>query len=121
MLFGPPGRAYVYFVYGLHWMFNVVCGSTGEAHAVLLRAAEPLDHWHVDLTGPAKLARAMGITRVDNGLDLTGDKLYFQSEPKYQPRVVSTKRVGIEYAKHWKNRHLRFIDKANPVANKLRF
>jgi DNA-3-methyladenine glycosylase len=127
VMFGPAGHAYVYFVYGMHWMFNVVAGTTGEAHAVLLRAAEPLDGWQVDLTGPAKLARGFAITGADNGRDLAGDNdtagdaIYFAADPAYRPRIVKRKRVGVDYAKHWTHRLLRFIDAASPVAKKLRY
>jgi DNA-3-methyladenine glycosylase len=121
VMFGPAGHAYVYYVYGMHWMFNVVAGFTGEAHAVLIRGAEPLDDWQADLTGPAKLAKAFGITGADNCLDLTGNDIYFLADPSYRPRIIKSKRVGVDYAKHWKGRLLRFIDAANPVAKKLKF
>jgi DNA-3-methyladenine glycosylase len=120
VLFGPSGRAYVYFVYGMHWMFNIVCGAPGDAQAVLVRAAEPLDGWEADLTGPAKLARALEITGAENGSDLTDGNIYFLSEPDYRVCIRRTRRVGIDYAKHWRNRRLRFIDTANPVASRLR-
>ena len=120
VLFGPPGRAYVYFIYGLHYMFNIVAGATGEGQAVLVRGAEPLDGWQADLTGPAKLAQHFGITLAQNGLDLTGSEIYFVRDNGYVPRIIKTKRIGIDYAKHWKDRHLRFIDERNPVASKLR-
>jgi DNA-3-methyladenine glycosylase len=120
VLYGPPGRAYVYFVYGLHYMFNIVCGQTGGGQAVLIRAAEPLDGWQADLTGPAKLAQNFGVTLADNGLDLSGDDVVLLQEPDYQPRIIRTKRIGVDYARHWKDRHLRFIDVSNPVASRLR-
>jgi len=125
VMFGPPGHAYVYFIYGMHWMFNVVAGVEGEAHAVLIRGAEPLDGWTADLTGPAKLAKHFRITRRDNGMDLSGNNittsdLHFQSANGYRPRLLKTKRIGIDYAGHWKDRLLRFVDTANPVAAKLR-
>jgi DNA-3-methyladenine glycosylase len=120
VLYGPPGRAYVYFIYGLHYMFNIVCGHTGGGQAVLIRAAEPLDGWQADLTGPAKLAQHFGITLADNGLDLVGDETGLIQEPDYCPRIIRTKRIGVDYARHWKDRHLRFIDASNPVAAKLR-
>jgi DNA-3-methyladenine glycosylase len=125
-MFGPAGHAYVYFIYGMHWMFNIVAGATGEAQAVLLRAAEPLDGWEADLTGPAKFAKGFGIARAENGLDLVGDDIvgdgiYFVADPDYRPRIVKAKRVGVDYAKHWKHRLLRFIDADNPVSKKLRY
>jgi DNA-3-methyladenine glycosylase len=122
VMFGPAGHAYVYFIYGMYEMFNVVAGKTGEAHAVLIRGAEPLDGWHVDLTGPGKLARAFHITRRDNRMDLVSPEaeLAFYADPSYRPRVRRTKRIGIDYSKHWKNRLLRFIDASSPVAAKLK-
>jgi DNA-3-methyladenine glycosylase len=120
VLYGPPGRAYVYFIYGLHYMFNIVCGQTGGGQAVLIRAAEPLDGWDADLTGPARLAIHFGITLAENGLDLTGNDIFLLQEADYRPRIIRTKRIGVDYARHWKDRHLRFIDVSNPVANKLR-
>jgi DNA-3-methyladenine glycosylase len=101
-------------------MFNVVAGVEGEAHAVLIRGAEPLDGWQVDLTGPAKLARHFEITRRENGLDVTGDDIHFLPGFEHRPRLIKTKRIGVDYAEHWKDRLLRFIDAANPVAAKLR-
>ena len=65
VMFGPVGRAYVYFIYGMYEMFNIVCGPEGSAQAVLIRAAEPLDGWQADLSGPGKFAREMKITRGD--------------------------------------------------------
>ena len=119
-MFGPAGHAYVYFVYGMHWMFNIVVGTTGEAEAILLRAAEPLDDWAADLTGPAKLAKAFSITGAENGQDIvTGADIHFVADDAYEPRIIRTKRVGIGYAKHWQHRHLRFINAASPVGKKL--
>jgi len=120
VMFGPPGRAYVYFIYGMYDMFNVIVGVPGEAEAVLFRAAEPLDGWQADLSGPGKLARAFRITRAHNASDLTGDEIFFQSDPDYRPRTLKTKRIGVAYAKHWQHRLLRFIDAKSPVAAKLR-
>jgi DNA-3-methyladenine glycosylase len=120
VMFGPPGRAYVYFVYGLHDMFNIVAGPPGAAQAVLVRAAEPLDDWGADLAGPARLARGFAITRRDNRLDLTEGDISFFRDPVYRPRVVRRKRVGIEYAKHWKERLLRFVDVNSRVAVRLK-
>ena len=83
VMFGPPGHAYVYFTYGMHFCMNLVCGPDGEASAVLLRAGEVVDGIDVararrpassdrDLArGPARLTRALGIDREQNGVDVT--------------------------------------------------
>jgi DNA-3-methyladenine glycosylase len=105
----------------MHFMFNVVSGIQGEAHAVLIRAAEPLDGWEAALTGPGLFARAFEIARADNGLDLTRGETFFVADAGYVPRIVKSKRVGVEYAGRWKDRLLRFIDAKNPVAKKLRW
>jgi DNA-3-methyladenine glycosylase len=110
VLFGPAGRAYVYLIYGLHEMLNVVAGRVGEAQGVLIRAARPLDGWKADLSGPGRLTRAFQITRAEYGLDLTGGQLYFLDDPAYQASVVTAKRVGIDYAGEWKDAPLRFLD-----------
>jgi DNA-3-methyladenine glycosylase len=115
VLFGPAGRAYVYLIYGMYEMLNVVAGRVSDAHAVLIRAAKPLNGWKADrclpdLSGPGRLTRALQITRSENGLDLTGSQLYFLDDPAYHARVVSAKRIGIDYAGEWKDAPLRFLD-----------
>jgi DNA-3-methyladenine glycosylase len=110
VMFGPAGHAYVYLIYGMHRMFNIVAGKTGTGQAVLVRAAEPLDNWKADLSGPGRLTRALGITGSLNGLDLTGDRLYLLQDPAARPRIRKAKRVGVEYAGIWQHRLLRFFD-----------
>jgi DNA-3-methyladenine glycosylase len=120
IMFGPGGHAYVYFIYGMYEMFNVVTGVAEDAQAVLIRAAEPLDDWEADLSGPGKLTRAMHITRADNGVDLTGNELYFLKDPAHQPQLKITKRIGIDYAQHWKDELLRFYDDKSEAVSKPR-
>lgn len=110
VMFGPPGFAYVYLIYGMYDMLNVVTGA-GTGEAVLVRAAEPLSGWPegTRLDGPGKLARAFGITRAENGLALGSPALAI-CEGKGAVRVVRSKRVGIDYAKEWRDAPLRFCD-----------
>jgi DNA-3-methyladenine glycosylase len=118
VMFGAPGRAYVYFIYGMHEMFNIVCGREGQAHAVLVRAGEPLDGWDANLSGPGRFARGMRISRADNGLDLTGEKLFVIDDRSSRPRVGRAMRVGIDYAQHWKDAPLRFYDLRSAAVSK---
>lgn len=112
VMFGPPGRAYVYLIYGMYDMFNIVAADVDDPQAVLIRAAEPIG-WSADLSGPGKFARGLMITRTDNGLDLTGDRLFVMDDLSKPPPLIATPRIGIEYAKEWKHELLRFYDSAS--------
>jgi DNA-3-methyladenine glycosylase len=120
VMFGPAGRAYVYLIYGMYEMFNIVAGKTGSGQAVLIRAAEPLDGWAADLSGPGKLTRAFRITRSLNGLDLTGDRLFLVRDRSYRPLIKRTRRVGVDYAKEWKEALLRFFDAKSAAVSSRR-
>ncbi len=118
IMFGPAGRAYVYLIYGMYEMFNIVAGTAGSGQAVLIRAAEPLDGWEADLSGPGKLTRAFRITRSDNGRDLTGDRIFLLRDPACRPRIGRSGRIGVEYAGPWKDVLLRFFDKKSPALSR---
>ncbi len=110
-LYGPPGHAYVYFTYGMHWCANVSAGTEGVAEGCLLRAAEPLSGLTLMrdrrgarvsdrdlLRGPARLAQAFGLGREDSGRDLCdGGPLYF-AEDGCRPEVRRGPRVGVAAA-----------------------
>jgi len=110
VMFGPAGRAYVYFIYGMYDMLNIVASHVDDPQAVLVRGAIPLGSWEADLSGPGKLTRAMRITRAQNGIDLTGASLFLLGDPDCRPQIVATKRIGIDYAREWKDALLRFVD-----------
>jgi DNA-3-methyladenine glycosylase len=108
-MFGPPGHAYVYLIYGMYCMFNVVVSGLGDAQAVLVRAAEPLDGLGARLDGPGRLARGLGITLAQNGADLVTSDLRLL--PGRRPeRVEVTARIGVDYAGPWASEPLRFLD-----------
>lgn len=113
-MFGPAGHAYVYFVYGMHHLLNVVTGPVGDPQAVLIRGAEwwpgPLD---ASLAGPAKLCKALGIvTGTHNRLDVCGGGvLSFRERPVTVAKraVARSPRIGVDYAKEWAAKPLRFF------------
>ena len=121
-MFGPPGFAYVYFNYGVHWMLNIVCHTPGDPAAVLIRAAQPLaglDQMRIHrgvtrdrdlLSGPGKLAKAFEITGADNGSDLlsNGDLFLVPADIPVE-NVVAGPRVGIAVGK-WHDVPWRFMD-----------
>ncbi|MBN8553911.1 MAG: DNA-3-methyladenine glycosylase [Deltaproteobacteria bacterium] len=109
VMFGMGGHIYVYFIYGMYEMFNVVTGKENEAEAVLIRAAESLDDSKLKLSGPGKFTRGMKITRKVNGLLLTSDKIFFSQGPSPK-KIISDKRIGVDYAGKWKDAKLRFYD-----------
>lgn len=120
VLFGPPGRAYVYFIYGMYYCFNVVAEPEGVAAAVLVRALEPLGGIAAELAtdGPGKLCRAMGITREQNREDLRGDRLFIEDAPVLaRSQIERGPRIGVDYAGAWALRPYRFWIRANPYVS----
>jgi DNA-3-methyladenine glycosylase len=103
VLYGPPGTFYIYLVYGLHWMLNIVTGPAGYPAAVLIRGAGAL-------SGPGKLARALAIDGALNGRPAAPQSgLWFERGEGAQPIIV-TRRIGVDYAgPHWSARKLRFV------------
>ena len=112
VMFGTPGRAYVYFNYGVHWMLNVTAHPEHRAAAILIRAGEPLEGLeemgalrpraktpHELLSGPGKLASAFGITGADNGIDLFSGESDLRLEPGERVAdIVQGPRIGIKVA-----------------------
>ena len=107
IMFGQPGLAYIYFIYGMYNCLNFVTEREGFAAAILLRGAEPLDgvetmrerskvrhDWQL-LNGPGKFCRSFGLTREQNGLDLTGQELYLERSGRSTPAVERSPRIGI--------------------------
>jgi DNA-3-methyladenine glycosylase len=113
-LFGPPGTAYVFFVYGMHECFNVVCKAEGSGHAVLVRAAE-VDDARAD--GPARFTRAMRLSRAHDGASLLGEPIRLYAR-EGRVRVGVSPRVGVGYAGEWADAPYRFFDRDSPSVSK---
>lgn len=118
-MFGPPGFAYVYLIYGVHHCMNVVTEPAGHASAVLLRAIEPVKNIEGRTQGPGLLCRAMEIDRRLNGHDLLSSD-FFIAEPETAEKfsIMKRPRIGVDYAKHWAKRRLRFYIKGNPFVSR---
>ena len=137
VLFGPPGHAYVYFIYGNHYCTNVSCMPEGEAEGVLLRAMEPvlgmkamvkarelafaeeptLSQQRLISNGPGRMSEALGITRDrDNGKDLTDPQsdLWLADDGYLPERIAVTSRIGIKKAIE---EPLRFLIAGNPFVS----
>jgi DNA-3-methyladenine glycosylase len=116
-MFGPPGHAYVYRSYGIHWCLNLVCGDEGVPEAALVRALEPtagldlqrrrrgVEDVRALCSGPGKLCQALGITREHDGLPL--DRTPFRLEERdAPPEIVTAPRIGITRATELSWRYL---------------
>jgi DNA-3-methyladenine glycosylase len=140
VLFGPPGRAYVYFVYGNHYCLNVACMPEGLGEGVLLRAMEPVfglaamararrielpapakaTYLRLLASGPGRMAQALGITRArDNSKDLTSRRsgLWFADDGYRPARIAATPRIGIRKAVE---QPLRFVIAGNSFVSARR-
>jgi DNA-3-methyladenine glycosylase len=125
-MFGPPGHAYMFLLYGTSWAFNIVAGPVDTPHAVLVRALEPVEgvdamvarrarsspriaHGSRELTnGPGKLCQAMALDRSAYGRPCTGDELYLL-EGKAS-RIGRSARINIDYAGAWVDKPWRFYE-----------
>jgi DNA-3-methyladenine glycosylase len=125
------GTAYVYFVYGMYYQFNVVTNVADAPHAVLIRAVEPVEgielmrkrrhnQPHHNLTnGPGKLCIALGIDRQLDRADLLNDRVWIEEGETIPPRrIASGPRVGIDYAEEWVNKPWRFWIRDNVFVSK---
>jgi DNA-3-methyladenine glycosylase len=125
-MFGPPGHAYVFLLYGSSWAMNLVVADEGEPHAVLIRALEPVRGFELmaqrrgrpasarELTnGPGKLTHALGITGADYGCDLCGDRLYVEDDGNWRGRLGRSPRINVDYAGPWAARPWRFYARGN--------
>jgi DNA-3-methyladenine glycosylase len=132
VMFGPPGRAYVYLSYGIHSLLNFVCEPEGDAAAVLIRALKPttgLEAMHerrpaarsdLDLcSGPGKLTEALGVTLGENADRLDRDPFLLLGPDGDPPEVVTSRRIGITKAveKPWRfsARDSRYVSRPRPV------
>jgi DNA-3-methyladenine glycosylase len=114
VMFGPPGHAYVYMIYGVHFCVNVVTQNAGDGTAVLLRALEPVASLAGRTQGPGLLCKAMSIDRGLNGHDLLRTPLYLAAPPTPEKvRIVRRPRIGVDYAGVWARRLLRFYIAGN--------
>jgi DNA-3-methyladenine glycosylase len=134
VMFGPPGHAYVYMIYGFYFCLNVVTEPLGYPAAVLIRAVEPLEN--VDLmrelrnnplqetniaSGPGKLCMAMSIDRQLNGADLLGTTIWIEDR-KLDPGPIRTSpRVGVDYAGEYREKPWRFFVEGSPHVSRVRF
>jgi DNA-3-methyladenine glycosylase len=119
IMFGPPGYAYVYFIYGMYFCMNVVTEREGHASAVLIRAIEPVKNVSGKTSGPGLLCRAMQINKALNGHDLLSDDFFIAAPDNAEKlSIVKRPRIGVDYAKHWAKRHLRFYIKGNPFVSR---
>ena len=132
VMFGPPGHAYVYFVYGMHWCLNLVTGFEGFPAAVLLRAVEPVEgielmrsrrpraRKDVQLTsGPARLCQAFAVDGAGNGLDVCAADapLAVEDRGRRVGSIVAAPRVGVDYAGEWAAKPFRFYEDESPYVS----
>ena len=134
IMFGPPGHAYVYMIYGMYFCMNIVTEREGHAAAVLLRALEPVRNL-TKTQGPGLLCKAMGIDKRLNGHDLESDDFFIaaaiETDKSHKTRgltthgsgltefkIVAGPRIGVDYSREWAKAPLRFYIKGNPFVSR---
>ena len=125
VIFGPPGHAYIYLIYGMYECLNIVTEPDGEPGCVLIRALAPLRGTEMMqkrrsgkcklMNGPGKLTQAMGITRALGGSDLTLGPLFVLDDGTTPENIDVTPRVGITHCVDWP---LRFVERSSPFVSR---
>lgn len=113
IMYGPPGFAYVYLIYGMYHCVNFVTEKEGNGTAVLIRALEPIQNIHARTQGPGLLCKAMDIDMRLNGHDLLSKDFYVADAGDRAGHIVSAKRIGVDYAGEWAQELLRFYIRDN--------
>jgi DNA-3-methyladenine glycosylase len=134
IMFGPPGFAYVYMIYGFYFCLNAVTEPEGYPAAVLIRAVEPLDNVEYMrklrknpaderniASGPGKLCMAMAIDKKLNGSDLTNGILWVEDRKLETGPIDVSPRVGVDYAGEFRDKPWRFFVRGNPHVSRVRF
>jgi DNA-3-methyladenine glycosylase len=101
IMFHEGGRLYMYFIYGMYWMLNIVTEKEDVPQAVLIRGLE-------NLKGPGKLTRTLGIDRSFYGEDLTSSERIWIEESCRKPVIKTSPRIGVDYSGIWKDKPWRF-------------
>jgi DNA-3-methyladenine glycosylase len=117
-MFGPPGHAYVYLIYGIHFCMNVVTESEGRGCAILLRALEPIQNIDLPTRGPGLLSKAMEIDLRLNAHDLTSDSFHIAATAGEPITIVKRPRIGVDSAGQWARRLLRFYIKGSAYVSR---
>ncbi len=134
VMFGKPGYAYVFVVYGFHCCLNAVTEREGYPAAVLIRAIEPIEGLKLmrmnrqrDLrdtdigSGPAKLCQAMGVDKSLNAVSLQADSLWIEDRGLNPGRIVASPRIGVDYAGVYRDKQWRFFAANSPHISPHRF
>ena len=135
VMYMEGGIAYIYMIYGFHFLFNIITNAAEIPHAILIRAIEPTDgidimlqRRHLDAlspkltSGPGLLSKALGITKTENGETLLGDKIWIEDRGVKIPQnqIVASPRVNVAYAGEDAQLPWRFRIKGNPYASKAK-
>lgn len=119
IMYGPPGVAYVYLIYGMHNCMNVVTEPEGNGSAVLIRALEPVANITGNTRGPGLLCKAMAIDRSLNGHDLMSEDFFIARPDSHDHIAIVTRpRIGVDYAGDWAHELLRFYIEGNAFVSR---
>jgi DNA-3-methyladenine glycosylase len=121
VMFGPPGFAYVYLIYGMWDCVNVVTREQGVPHAVLIRAVEPIANIDDKTWGPGLLCKAMRIDRKLSGTDMCSPNALWIEAPTVAKRhsIIRAPRIGVDYSGDWAHKEWRFFDQRSAYVSTL--